>query len=292
MKSGFIAIIGRPNAGKSSLLNALIGEKVAIVSPKPQTTRNKIVGILNESDYQIVFVDTPGIIKPKNKLGEFMMDSVKTASEDVDAVIIVIDASKGLTSQDVYLIEKYKKFNIIVAFTKMDLVNYEQVFPELEKLNSMSVKEVVPVSAKKGKNLDELKNVLKKYLSSNILYYPDDMYTDRTERFMVSEIIREKALLLLKDEIPHGVGVNIVRMNLREDQSIYDIDADIYIEKSSHKPIVIGKDGAMLKTIGEYSRKDMEKLLNKRVNLKLWVRIKEDWRDDNSTLNNLGYRKQ
>lgn len=291
MKSGFIAIIGKPNAGKSTLLNAIVGEKVSIVSPKPQTTRNKIVGILNEKDCQIVFVDTPGVLKPKNKLGEYMMDSVKSASEEVDAVIIVVDASKGLTEQDIRLIERYKKYNEIIAFTKMDLVNYEQVFPELDKLNSLKVNDVVPVSAKKGKNMEELKTVLKKYLSSDILYYPEDMYTDRTERFMAAEIIREKALLLLKDEIPHGVGVNIVRMHQREDKAIVDIDADIYIEKASHKPIIIGKEGSMLKTIGEYSRKDIEKLIDSKVNLKLWVRVKEEWRDDNSALDNLGYVK-
>ncbi len=293
MKSGFVAILGQPNVGKSTLLNSLLKEKVSIVSPKPQTTRNKILGIYNDEDCQIVFIDTPGIHNSQNKLDEFMNKSILVAKSDVDVVLYVIDGSKSITKSTIEILNKYTKNiqNIILVVNKIDKTNYEKLYPELAKCNQLeNIKDVVPVSASKSKNLEELLKVIKSYLKDNIKYFDQDIYTDQSIKTLVSELIREKALWLLQDELPHGIAVEITKFD--EEKPIIEIDADIILEKSSHKPIVIGKNGSMLKNIGIKARNDIEKLLQKQVMLKLFVKIREDWRNSASTIKELGYNSK
>lgn len=289
MKSGFVAILGEPNVGKSTLLNAILNEKVSIVSPKPQTTRNKILGIYNDDDGQIVFIDTPGIHKAKNKLDEYMSKAINTAKTDVDAILYVIDATKKITDKTIENLNKYSQnANVILVVNKMDDTTYEKTYPELTKCNSLSsIKDIVPVSAKKSKNLDELIKVIKTYLHEDVKYFDDDIYTDQSIKQMVAEIIREKALWLLQDELPHGIAIEIARFD--ENNPITEIDADIILEKASHKSIVIGKNGSMLKNIGTKARQDIEKLLGAQVMLKLFVKVREDWRNSTSTVKSLGY---
>ncbi len=293
MKSGFVAILGQPNVGKSTLLNSLLKEKVSIVSPKPQTTRNKILGIYNDEDCQIVFIDTPGIHNSQNKLDEFMNKSILVAKSDVDVVLYVIDGSKSITKNTIEILNKYTKNiqNIILVVNKIDKTNYEKLYPELAKCNQLeNIKDVVPVSASKSKNLEELLKVIKSYLNDNIKYFDQDIYTDQSIKTLVSELIREKALWLLQDELPHGIAVEITKFD--EEKPIIEIDADIILEKSSHKPIVIGKNGSMLKNIGIKARNDIEKLLQKQVMLKLFVKVREDWRNSASTIKELGYNSK
>lgn len=293
MKSGFVAILGQPNVGKSTLLNSLLKEKVSIVSPKPQTTRNKILGIYNDEDCQIVFIDTPGIHNSQNKLDEFMNKSILVAKSDVDVVLYVIDGSKSITKSTIEILNKYTKNiqNIILVVNKIDKTNYEKLYPELAKCNQLeNIKDVVPVSASKSKNLEELLKVIKSYLKDNIKYFDQDIYTDQSIKTLVSELIREKALWLLQDELPHGIAVEITKFD--EEKPIIEIDADIILEKSSHKPIVIGKNGSMLKNIGIKARNDIEKLLQKQVMLKLFVKVREDWRNSASTIKELGYNSK
>ncbi|MCI5497423.1 MAG: GTPase Era [Firmicutes bacterium] len=289
MKSGFVAILGEPNVGKSTLLNAILNEKVSIVSPKPQTTRNKILGIYNDDDGQIVFIDTPGIHKAKNKLDEYMSKAINTAKTDVDTILYVIDATKKITDKTIENLNKYSQnANVVLVVNKMDDTTYEKIYPELTKCNSLSsIKDIVPVSAKKSKNLDELIKVIKSYLHEDIKYFDDDIYTDQSIKQMVAEIIREKALWLLQDELPHGIAIEIARFD--ENNPITEIDADIILEKASHKSIVIGKNGLMLKNIGTKARQDIEKLLGAQVMLKLFVKVREDWRNSTSTVKSLGY---
>lgn len=290
-RSGVAVILGRPNAGKSTLINAIVGEKVAIVSWKPQTTRNRIIGVYNAPGLQIAFADTPGIHKPKNKLGDFMMKSVKTAMEGVDAAIYVVDAEKGADENDYMRIEALVRGgnNAVVAVNKVDRVTKEKVAEILLKLNAIGgIAAVVPVSALKEKNVDVLIDEVGKFMPYGPKYYPDDQYTDRNMRFMASEIIREKALRLLDKEIPYGIAVAINKYEYR-DNGILDIDADVICQKAAHKPIVLGKGGAMIKRIAEYAREDLEKMTDSKIFLTLWVRVKEDWRDDTVLLNNLGY---
>lgn len=293
-RAGYVALLGRPNAGKSTLINALVGEKVAIVSWKPQTTRNKIIGIVNEEDAQIVFVDTPGLHAPKNKLGKFMMRSVTAALEEVDAVVYVIDAEKGMTQEDVANLERYldAKDNVVAVVNKVDHVTREKVGEILVTLSRYSrLKAVVPTSALRGKNIGPLIAEVKKLLPVGEKIYDDDLYTDRNMRFMAAEIIREKALRLLDQEIPYGIGVAINRYELG-DNGVLQIDADLICQKAGHKPIVLGKQGAMIKKISTYARQDLEEMTGEKVYLTLWVRVKEDWRDDDRILNELGYTKQ
>ena len=293
MKSGFVAILGQPNVGKSTLLNSLLKEKVSIVSPKPQTTRNKILGIYNDEDCQIVFIDTPGIHNSQNKLDEYMNKSILVAKSDVDVVLYVIDGSKSITKNTIEILNKYTKNiqNIILVVNKIDKTNYEKLYPELAKCNQLeNIKDVVPVSASKSKNLEELLKVIKSYLKDNIKYFDQDIYTDQSIKTLVSELIREKALWLLQDELPHGIAVEITKFD--EEKPIIEIDADIILEKSIHKPIVIGKNGSMLKNIGIKARNDIEKLLQKQVMLKLFVKIREDWRNSASTIKELGYNSK
>jgi len=290
-KSGFICIAGLANAGKSTLTNTLVGEKVSIVSWRPQTTRNKLIGIVNGEDYQMVLVDTPGIHKARNRLGEYMMQAVASGLKDVDGVVYVIDASRGLMKEDYGFLEKNaEKAPIIVALNKQDAVTRETLFQCLEKLNGIKgIKSVVPISAKRGDNVDELKSELLELLPLGCPMYPQDEYTEQSMRFMATEIIREKALYLLDKEVPYGIGVFINKFEQRENADICDIDADIVCEKQSHKSIVIGKGGEMLKKIATQARADLEKLVGCKVFLSLYVRVKDEWRESDFVMRELGY---
>ena len=291
MKSGFICIAGMPNAGKSTLINALVGEKVAIVSWRPQTTRNKILGVVNTEDAQIVFIDTPGIHRARNKLGEYMMQSVASGLKDVDGVLYVVDAAKGIREEDEeFLSLRPSSLPVVVALNKEDAVTRDTLFAVLEKLNSYKdIRAVVPVSAKKAENLAPLTEEIEKFLPEGEAMYPDDMYTDRTMRFMAAEIIREKALYLLDKEVPYGIGVHINKFELREDKPIYDVDADVVCEKQSHKAIVLGTGAATLKKISTAARQDIEELTGCKVFLTLYVRVKNEWRDSDYLMRELGY---
>lgn len=293
MKSGFVAILGQPNVGKSTLLNAILKEKVSIVSPKPQTTRDKILGIYNDNESQIVFIDTPGIHTSSNKLDDYMNKAINTAKKDVDVLVYVIDGTKKINDKTLETLNKYTKDvdNIILVVNKVDDTTYEKLYPELNKLNSLEgIKDIVPLSALKKKNIEELIKVIKTYLTDSVKYYDDDIYTDKSVKFLVAETIREKALWLLQDELPHGIAIEIVRFV--EGEKLTEIDADIIIEKSSHKQIIIGKNGQMLKNIGTKSRIEIERLIGTRVMLKLFVKVREDWRHKESVLKSLGYNQQ
>lgn len=293
-RTGYAVILGKPNAGKSTLINAIIGEKVSIVSWKPQTTRNRIIGVYNGDDVQVIFVDTPGIHKPRNELGKFMMRSVKVATDGVDAVIYVVDAEKGLDEADISNIEANVSAGrkTVVAVNKIDHVTRDKVAEILVKLNAVSgLTSVVPVSALREKNVDVLIGEVEKLMPIGEKLYSDDVYTDRNMRFMASEIIREKALRLLDKEIPYGIAVSINKYEYREN-GILDIDADVICQKSAHKPIILGKNGEMIKRISTYARQDLEDMTGDKIYLTLWVKVKEDWRDDLVLLNNLGYNKK
>ncbi len=290
-KSGFVTIIGKANVGKSTLLNALVGEQVAIVSWRPQTTRDKIIGIMNGDNYQAVFVDTPGIHKAKNELSKFMMKNVESALDGVDIVIYVLNGEKSIDENDIKIINQYAASStpFIVVINKMDVADREKVLGMIDKLKDIEgIDSIVPISAMKGKKLDILKERIEANLKEGVQFYPEDMITDKSVRFMVAEIIREKAMKFLGEEVPYGVAVSINLFKERDD-SLIDIDADIICEKSAHKPIIIGKGGAMLKKIGSSARVDIEKLLDCKVFLNLWVRVKADWRDSELMLNELGY---
>lgn len=289
-KTGFIAIVGYANAGKSTLLNALIKQKVSIISPKPQTTRDSIMGIWTDDDSQMIFVDTPGFLTSKNALGDYMLKSIDNAVQDVDCILIVIDGHDGIDDRELSQIYKYGKRGvpIVVAVTKTDITQPSKLMPELAKLNGLDgISEVYCVSAKRNKGVDELKQGLKKYLTGKDMYFEEDDVTDKSQRYMVGEIIREKVLLCCEKEIPHGVGVILNKMQYED--AAWDIDATIIVEKASHKPIILGKGGAMIKGIGTHARESIEKLLDARVFLTLWVKVKEDWRNNPSVLNELGY---
>lgn len=290
-KSGFVAVMGKPNAGKSTLINNIVGEKVAIVSWKPQTTRNKILGIYNEKHCQIIFIDTPGLHKPKNNLGAYMMKTASSALDGVDCVVYLVDCEKGYDEKDKFNIVNYVNAGskVIVAVNKVDHVTKEKVFLILSELNKLEkLSAVVPISALRGRNIEPLKNEIKKLLSDNVKYYGDDQYTDRNMRFMAAEIIREKALRLLDKEVPYGIGVDIREYKMRE-SGIIDIDADIYCEKSAHKPIILGKGGSMIKKIATYARQDLEAMTGSKIFLTLFVRVKDDWRGSDYIMKELGY---
>lgn len=294
MKSGFVAIIGRPNAGKSTLLNKFIGEKVSIVSQRPQTTRDRITGVLTSDDYQIAFVDTPGIHTPKNSLGGYMMKSVRRAREGVDVVLYVCDAGRYLQEKDIEMLQKLVSDgnNVVIAVNKVDEVTDDKIAEIFVKLKELDgVKAIVPISALKGKNTVVLLDEIIKLIPEGEQLFPEDMYTDKTERFLVGEFIREKALRFLSDEIPHGIGVEIKKFADRED-GIVDVEADIICERESHKGIIIGKGGQMLKKILSSARRDMEELLGAKVFLKGFVKVKPEWRDNDSVLRQLGYDKK
>ncbi len=291
-KSGFVAVIGKPNVGKSSLVNCLVGEKVSITSPKAQTTRNRIFGIKNALDYQIVFVDTPGVQHTKTKLGEYMSAVTEKSTADVDAIVIVLDALR-IGQEDYKIIEKFANVNcpIFIVVNKIELTNYEKMYPILAKLNEYKfIKKFITTSAYRRINIDELENDLVECLPEGEPFYPTDQYTDKSVRFMCQEIIREKALLYLQEEIPHGLAIEI--RGFDESGDVIKIDADIVTENARHKSIIIGANGAMLKQIGISARKDIEKLTGQKVMLDLFVKVKKDWKDDSSVLSDLGFSKK
>ncbi|ENZ02195.1 GTPase Era [Clostridium thermobutyricum] len=291
-KSGFVSIVGRPNVGKSTLMNYIMGEKLSIVSNKPQTTRNNIQTIKTTDDYQMVFVDTPGIHKPKHKLGEYMVNSAKDSTKDVDLILFLTNPDGELGKGDSFILEslKGKQCPIFLVLNKVDEFTQDKVAETLSKYSkAFEFDEIIPISAIKGKNVDTLLKLMVDKLPEGPKYYPDDMITDVQERFVVSEIVREKALRCLRDEVPHGIAVDIIRMKKNE-KGIYHIEADIICEKDSHKGIIIGKNGAVLKKIGETSRYELERFLRTKVMLKLWVKVRKEWRDNNNLLKELGYK--
>jgi len=291
-RSGFAAIIGRPNVGKSTLMNKMIGEKIAIISDKPQTTRSRIQCVLTRENYQIVFIDTPGLHKPRNKLGEYMVNTAVSTLKEVDIILFVIDIAAGMGNGDKIIAEMLKDVDtpVIVVFNKKDKLSTEDLEKEINKFTqSYSFSDSVAVSALTGENLDRLEEKILSYLPEGPQYYPSDMITDQPERIIIAEIIREKALELLKDEVPHGIGVEIEKINEREDRPLMDIHAVLYCEKKSHKGIIIGKGGQMLRKIGENARRDIENLLGTKVYLDIWVKISEDWRNNRRALRELGY---
>lgn len=291
-RSGFVSIIGCPNVGKSTLLNALIGQKIAIVTDRAQTTRNKITGVLSREGYQIIFLDTPGVTKPNNKLGDYMQKVTFDACNEVEAILFVADALQGVRERDGQLMDKLSKAKapVVALVNKADAAREEQVAEACEALAARKqFTSILTASAKTGEGLGALEKTLCSYLIEGPQYFPDDMVTDQPERIICGELIREKALLLLREEVPHGVGVAIDKMERREGTDLMDVYATIYCERDSHKGIIIGRGGTMLKKIGESARHDIEWLLGCRVNLQLWVKVKDDWRNRPSVLRELGY---
>ncbi len=291
-KSGFFSIVGCPNVGKSTLINRLVGQKIAIVTDRAQTTRNRITGVLTRKDYQMIFLDTPGMTKPRSKLGEYMQKVAEDASQDTEAILFVVDALNGVRDRDadVMRILKNERSPVIVLINKCDAASAAQMADAREKIAQAGFDTVLAISAKNGDNIDELEELLKGYLTEGPQYFPEDMVTDQPERVICAEMIREKTLQLLRDEIPHGIGVGIDKMELRPEGDLMDVWATVYCERESHKGIIIGKGGKMLKRIGTEARKDIEWLLGVRVNLQIWIKVKEDWRNRQQMLNELGYR--
>lgn len=291
-KSGFISIVGCPNVGKSTLLNTIVGQKIAIVSDKAQTTRNKITGVLTTDDYQMIFLDTPGMTVPKNRLGEYMQKTATEAMKDIEAIVVMLDPINGVRERDAAILNRVKggKSPVVVVLNKADRSTVAQMNEARAAIESIGKFEhVLSLSAKSGEGVDKLLELLKDFLVEGPQYFPSDMVTDQPERVICSEMIREKALMLLREEIPHGIGVGIDKMELRAGGGLMDVYATIYCERDSHKSIIIGKSGSMLKRIGSEARKDIEWLLGVRVNLQLWIKVKEDWRNKQSMLNELGY---
>ena len=291
MKSGFVSLIGKPNAGKSTLTNTIVGEKVSIVSWKPQTTRNKILGILSGADYQLIIVDTPGMHKAKNALSKFMMKSVEAGQDGVEVIVYVMAMDKRLDEYDIQNLERYagKDTPFIVALNKCDEVEQSAILERITALKDIEgIDSIIPISALTGKNVDMLKSRLLELLPEGERFFDEDMYTDKSMRFMVSEIIREIALRNLDEEIPYGIGVVVNKYEMG-DNGVVSIDADIVCEKQSHKAMVIGKGGTMIKKISTQSRQDIENMVEAKVFLNLYVRVKEDWRDSDFLLNQLGY---
>lgn len=293
-KTAFIAIVGKANVGKSSILNRLIGSKIAIVSSKPQTTRTRIMGVLTtEDNVQLVFTDTPGFHKPKNKLGEKMVQAVSDSISGVDSCLFVVDANdEKLNTAELELIKKFKseKMTVVLAINKIDMLKDKtELMKKLAELSALyDFKAIVPVSAQSGDGLDALLDELKALSVESIHFFPDDTLTDQPERVLVAEIIREKMLRLLDKEIPHGTAVAIERMRERDDGSVMDVEATIYCERESHKGIIIGKGGQMLKKISTYARQDIENFFDIKVNLQCWVKVKEDWRNREGIIHNFG----
>ena len=290
MKSGFVAVVGRANAGKSTLVNVLVGEKVAIVSPKPQTTRDRILGVLTTDDYQIAFIDTPGIYKADNLLNSVMQKTTTDSTNDVDLVLFVMDAHEGISDTDRKLLEKYSAQSVptVLALTKTDIMTENLLISELKELSSVGV-DIVPVSARKGKNIKELLKVIVDKLPVGEKIFEQEIVSDRSEKFMVSEIMREKILLKFDKEIPHGVAIIVNKFALAEGGKMYEISLDIVCEKVNHKAILIGKGGKAIKEVSSFARADMEKFLGKKVFLTTYVKVKEDWRNSVSLMREYGY---
>ena len=294
-RSGFATLIGRPNVGKSTLINRLVGQKVSITSRKPQTTRNRIQAVYTGTDGQIVFLDTPGINRAKNKLGNYMLRAAEGTLRDVDVILWLVEPTTFIGAGERYIIEQLKKAQghtpVILVINKTDTVKKDEVFPAIDAYRKeLDFAEIVPVSARTGANTDELIRCILKYLPYGDPFYDEDTVTDQPERQIVAELIREKALRCLGDEVPHGIAVAVERMKQRG--QIMDIEATIICERDSHKGIIIGKGGAMLKTIGSKARVDIEEMLGCRVNLQLWVKVKKDWRDSDFMIKNFGYDKK
>lgn len=291
-KSGFVSIVGRPNVGKSTLMNNVVGEKIAIMSDKPQTTRNTIQAVYTDDESQVVFLDTPGIHKPKNKLGEIMVKAATDAFSNVDLILFVVDRSRKIGPGDRRIMEDLRgsKTPIVLVINKIDQIEDKDELFDIIKMydDEKMFKEIVPISALKGKNVKTLINVIKEDLEEGPKYFPDYMVTDQPERVLIAELIREKVLHYVDDEVPHGVAVEIERMKARKDKEIIDISAVIYCERDSHKGIIIGKGGRKLKGIGKSARQDIELLLGSQINLQLWVKVKENWRNLQNYINNFG----
>lgn len=293
--SGFISLTGRPNVGKSTLMNLLTGEKTAIVTSKPQTTRNKIQAILTRENFQMIFVDTPGIHKPKSKLGNYMVKSAEKAIGDVDIILYLVQPYNKVNNSDMEIIERFRglKTPVFLIINKIDTVEHSVLLSVIDAYkDKYDFAEIIPISALKGENIQDLIETLKKYLPEGPMYFPSDAVTDQPERQIAAEMIREKALKLLEDEIPHGIAVEVISMSKRKDKEITDVQAVIYCEKDSHKGIIIGKKGEMLKKIGSNARQDIERLEGNSVNLQLWVKVKNKWRDNDFLLKNFGYDKK
>ncbi len=292
-KSGFVSIVGRPNVGKSTLMNYIMGEKLSIVSNKPQTTRNNIQTILTTDNYQMIFVDTPGIHKPKHKLGEYMVNSAKDSTNDVDLILFLTNPGEEIGRGDKFILEslKSKKAPVFLVLNKIDEFTQDVVAKSLADFSKeFDFDEIIPISAMKGKNVDKLLELMVEKLPEGPKYYPEDMITDVQERFVVSEIVREKALRTLRDEVPHGIAVDVIQMKQKENGT-YHIEVDLICEKDSHKGIIIGKNGQCLKKIGESSRYELERFLRSKVNIKIWVKVRKEWRDNQVLLKELGYKK-
>ena len=293
-RSGFVTIVGRPNVGKSTLLNLLTGEKIAIMSDKPQTTRNTIKTVVTTDDYQVVFMDTPGMHRPKNKLGDYMMKSAIASLEEVDIILYLVEATDTAIGRgDLAIIDNLKKVNtpIILLINKSDLVEKSRLLPLIEAYSqSMDFEQIIPITALHSDTKKIVMDEIIRLLPEGEPYFPEDMLTDQPEKVLVQEIIREKILKLISDEIPHGVGVEVTLFKEKEEKDLIEIHANIYCEKESHKGIIIGKNGDMLKRIGTLARQDAEILLGVKVFLKLWVKTKTDWRNSDFMLNELGYK--
>ncbi|MCH5267325.1 MAG: GTPase Era [Lachnospiraceae bacterium] len=293
-KSGFVTLIGRPNVGKSTLMNRLIGQKIAITSNKPQTTRNRIQTVYTCEEGQIIFLDTPGIHKAKNKLGEYMVSVAERTLKEVDVVLWLVEPSTFIGAGERHIAEQLRRVStpVFLIINKIDTVEKAEILKFIDAYKDVvDFAEIIPVSALKGENTDDLLSAMMRYLPQGPQYYDEDTITDQPERQIVAEIVREKALRNLNDEIPHGIAVAVEQMKERPGGSLIDIDATIVCERNSHKGIVIGKQGAMLKKIGSEARRDIEALLDCKVNLKLWVKVKKDWRDSDFLIKNFGYQK-
>lgn len=293
-RSGFAALIGRPNVGKSTLLNAILGEKMVITSARPQTTRNSIRCIHTDDTCQIVFVDTPGVHKPKTKLGEYMKKTIRDTLEDVDAILYLVEPTKKEKPEDTYIQKLLAKTQtpVILVVNKIDKIGKPQLLAYMNRYHDNNFHAIIPVSARDGNGIDDLMTTLKALMPVGQKFYPDDMIIDQSERFVVAEMIREKALRRLREEVPHGIAVEVTKMHERlgrHKKIIVDVEANIYCEKKSHKGIIIGKGGSMLKAIGSDARKDIEAFTGRAVNLELWVKVRPDWRDHNYDLKDLGY---
>ncbi|WP_454015499.1 GTPase Era [Bacillus sp. Marseille-Q7846] len=292
-KSGFVSIIGRPNVGKSTFLNRIIGQKIAIMSDKPQTTRNKIQGVYTENDSQVIFIDTPGIHKPKHKLGDFMVKMAQTTLKEVDIVLFMVNAVEGFGRGEEFIIEKLKetKQPVFLVINKIDQLHPEQLLELIDQYRKLhEFAEIVPISALDGNNVGALIGTIKKYLPEGPQYYPDNQVTDHPERFIIAELIREKVLHLTREEVPHSVAVVIDAIQKREGGAVY-INATIVVERPSQKGIIIGKQGKMLKEVGKRARFDIEALLGSKVFLEVWVKVQKDWRNKMSQLRDLGFRE-
>lgn len=293
MKSGYVALIGRANAGKSTLVNVLVGEKVAIVSPKPQTTRDAIMGIITEPDYQIVFIDTPGVYKARNALSQVMEKTTETTAKGVDLIVFVLDAHDGLKDNDIELAKRYQssKIPMLIAYTKIDIMPREKIPEDIKRLYEEGLNcDVYPISSRKGINLKKLVAAIVDKLPEGDKVIEDDIVSDKSERFMLAEIMREKILLKFDKEIPHGVAV-VINTFEKQENGVYDINLDIICEKPNHKAILIGKQGAAIKEVSAFARTDMEKFLGAKVFLTTYVKVKEDWRDRPSLMSGFGYGK-